>query len=195
MDEPNLATRENEFSEADSEALLRRYAPDEAIFRRVYNHSLTVKRHTLEFCRLLTPAHRVDHHLIILGSLLHDIGRFWCPPGDTGIMHGIVGARYLRAEHLYKCARIAERHLGVGIRREDILAQKLPLPIKDFVPLTVEERTICYIGLKKAEPAGFFIPTGSVVLSVRLSRNASLLDPQTLGDIEAVVLGPHVGGA
>jgi uncharacterized protein len=145
MDEPNLATRENEFSEADSEALLRRYAPDEAIFRRVYNHSLTVKRHTLEFCRLLTPAHRVDHHLIILGSLLHDIGRFWCPPGDTGIMHGIVGARYLRAEHLYKCARIAERHLGVGIRREDILAQKLPLPIKDFVPLTVEERTICYI--------------------------------------------------
>ena len=41
-------------------------------------------------------------------------------------------------------ARTCERHVGVGLAREDILAQGLPLPMRDMVPKTIEEIIICY---------------------------------------------------
>jgi uncharacterized protein len=39
---------------------------------------------------------------------------------------------------------VAERHLGAGIPKDEIIKQKLDLPLKDFVPVSVEEKIISH---------------------------------------------------
>ena len=39
---------------------------------------------------------------------------------------------------------VCERHVGVGISADQVVRQKLPLPARDMLPLSVEERLICY---------------------------------------------------
>ena len=58
--------------------------------------------------------------------------------------HGIAGAKILRMEGFPKHARVAETHIGVGIIKEDIEKNELPLPKEDFVPKTTEEKIIAY---------------------------------------------------
>jgi uncharacterized protein len=50
----------------------------------------------------------------------------------------------LREEGFTRHARVAERHTGSGLTKEQIIAQGLPLPAEDFVPETIEEKVICY---------------------------------------------------
>jgi uncharacterized protein len=82
---------------------------------------------------------------INIGSLLHDIGRFSCPPGKEIIKHAYLGAEILRKEGLPDIAQIAERHIGAGITKEEIIKRNLPLPHKDFLPLTKEEKIISHV--------------------------------------------------
>ena len=62
----------------------------------------------------------------------------------------MIGGAMLRAygkEHdldLEVFVRICERHTGAGLSAEDIRAQGLPLPEKDFLPETPEEKLICF---------------------------------------------------
>ena len=42
---------------------------------------------------------------------------------------------------------MAERHIGVGLRVADIVAQKLPLPLRDMTPQCIEEEIISYADL------------------------------------------------
>ena len=83
-------------------------------------------------------------------ALLHDIGIFMCDAPDiccTGslpfICHGIEGRRILEAEGLPRHALVCERHTGAGLTVDDIVSQRLPLPLRDMTPRTVEERLIC----------------------------------------------------
>jgi uncharacterized protein len=39
---------------------------------------------------------------------------------------------------------VCERHVGVGISRDDIRKFTLPLPDRDMVPISIEEQIICY---------------------------------------------------
>jgi uncharacterized protein len=39
---------------------------------------------------------------------------------------------------------ICERHVGVGLRAVDIRNQRLPLPLRDMTPISIEEQIICY---------------------------------------------------
>ena len=41
-------------------------------------------------------------------------------------------------------ALVCERHTGTGITVSDIRDQHLPLPLRDFSPVSVEEQLICY---------------------------------------------------
>jgi uncharacterized protein len=84
-------------------------------------------------------------------AMLHDIGivRVDAPQlGCTGTLpylaHLVEGRRILEAEGLPAHALVAERHVSVGILREEVLAQGLPLPPRDFVPQTLEERLISW---------------------------------------------------
>lgn len=84
-------------------------------------------------------------------ALLHDIGIVKVHAPEIGcygkfpyICHGFLGREILEKEGLEEIAPICERHTGVGITIQDIESQKLPLPKRDMVPLTAEERLICF---------------------------------------------------
>ena len=50
----------------------------------------------------------------------------------------------MRKENYPRHARVCERHTGAGLTAEEIEKQNLPLPHKDFLPETIEEKLICY---------------------------------------------------
>ena len=94
---------------------------------------------------------RVDRQFIEEASMLHDIGIFMCSApkifcnGEHKyIEHGYLGAEILRSEGLYKHALVAERHTGSGITMDQVLREDLPIPVADYLPLSLEEKIICY---------------------------------------------------
>lgn len=86
-------------------------------------------------------------------SMLHDIGVCKVNDPDMGtiggeyITHGIIGSDILINEGYPKHARVAERHTGVGIYKQEIIEKGLPLPQIDLIPETIEERIISYSDL------------------------------------------------
>jgi len=136
----------------DDQAILtlhKKYAPSNRAFRAVYEHCQIID----EITRQLIKQSRLDldTHLVHAAALLHDIGYYplfdetSCVPKRLTITHGVVGADILRREGMDEAiCRIAERHTGVGLTRESILRQGLPLPAKDLVAETPEEWLIMY---------------------------------------------------
>lgn len=119
----------------------------------VWTHSLIVKEIALLILEDLEKKEQlvVDKNLVIAGALLHDIGVYICLEkyplkGDPPyIQHGIIGAAVLNELGFSETlCRFASHHTGVGITVEDIKTQKLPLPKKDFVPITAEEEIVAY---------------------------------------------------
>jgi uncharacterized protein len=106
--------------------------------------------------KALTIARRVAHlnpnmQFIEEAARLHDIGMFLTRAPQLGcygqhpyICHGYLGRELLESHGLAKHALVCERHVGVGITREDIKQQKLPVPQREMLPLTIEEQIICY---------------------------------------------------
>ena len=48
------------------------------------------------------------------------------------ICHGVEGRRMLEAEGLPRHALVCERHTGAGLTVDDIISQRLPLPLRDM---------------------------------------------------------------
>ena len=93
----------------------------------------------------------IDRSFIVQASLLHDIGILFCNAPDIHcegnhpyIEHGFLGAQLLRKEGLEKHAMVAERHTGSGLTKEDIIAQHINIPIQDYLPISLEEKVICF---------------------------------------------------
>jgi len=120
-------------------ALLKKYATSKEKFKKILSHSRKVQEIAL---RIAKKIHGIDLEFIKIGSLLHDIGRFDC--WNDPLHHGIRGAEILRKEGLERYALLAERHLGAGITKEEIKHRGLDLPLRDFVPVTPEEKIITY---------------------------------------------------
>ena len=83
--------------------------------------------------------------------MLHDIGIVACDaPGIychgelPYICHGVEGARMLAEAGMLRHARVCERHTGSGLTAEEIIEEALPLPARDMLPVTIEEKIICY---------------------------------------------------
>ena len=92
-----------------------------------------------------------DREFVVQAAMLHDIGigRTLSPElGCTGalpyVCHGIKGRVILDELGLERHGLVCERHVGVGISADQTLRQNLPLPARDMLPLSVEERLICY---------------------------------------------------
>ncbi|MBQ9502128.1 MAG: HD domain-containing protein [Lentisphaeria bacterium] len=130
------------------------YAKEPGLCRLLLRHSLQVRDKALQIAGVSGLA--LDLGTVSAGALLHDIGIIRChAPGILCfgelpyISHGVAGAEMLRAygpEHgldCEACARICERHTGSGLAAEDIRAQHLPLPERDFIPERDEEILIC----------------------------------------------------
>ena len=45
---------------------------------------------------------------------------------------------------LFRHAMVCERHTGAGLSLNDIVSQQLPLPHRDMLPLSIEEKLVCY---------------------------------------------------
>lgn len=126
------------------------YRPDTPLARLVWQHSECVARRAVAIaddCRNLA----IDKQFLYEAAMLHDIGVFrthapsiLCNGDAHYICHGIIGADLLRAEGLDAHALVCERHIGVGLTVADIEAQNLPLPRRDMLPLSLEEKLICY---------------------------------------------------
>ena len=92
-----------------------------------------------------------DRLFIEEAAMLHDIGMIhtWAPGigcrGDSPyILHGVIGAEILKKEGLPRHARVCERHTGAGLSAEEIVEADLPLPHRNLLPDTLEEKIICY---------------------------------------------------
>jgi len=80
-----------------------------------------------------------DRNLVEAGALLHDIGR----STTHGISHAVEGAKIavkLGMPNSIIC--IIERHIGAGLSKEE--AKKLGLAVRDYIPLTLEEKIVCH---------------------------------------------------
>ncbi len=129
------------------------YDPSGESYRILVIHSLLVANKALEIARGYQARHvdaKLDLQFIEEAALLHDIGIFRCDAAkihcigtEPYIKHGLLGREILDAEGLPQHALVCERHTGVGLTREDVLAQNLPLPLRDYVPLSLEEKIIC----------------------------------------------------
>ena len=92
-----------------------------------------------------------DREFVVQSAVLHDIGigRTRSPElGCMGVLpyvcHGVEGRTILDDLGLDRHGLVCERHVGVGISADQTLRQNLPLPVRDMLPISVEERLICY---------------------------------------------------
>ena len=132
------------------EILYHFYPEDTPLRRLLLKHSEQVRDKALEI--LACSGLQLDAQLVADGAMLHDIGicrchapSILCVGTENYIAHGVIGAAMLRSYDaaLEPYARICERHTGSGLSKQEILAQKLPLPPQDFFPETLPEKLIC----------------------------------------------------
>jgi uncharacterized protein len=129
-------------SEKEAIRLLRKYSKSDKDFKGILSHSKDVQRIAVDIGNKVKG---VDLEFIKGAALLHDIGRTSFPPGSKdAIKHGIIGGEILRKEGLNDYALVAERHLGAGISKEDIMERGLELPVRDYIPVSAEEKIIAH---------------------------------------------------
>ena len=152
--------------------LHRRHAPSQPAYDLVHTHCVIVgtiarqvaQRVNSRFTQRCTtgsaegwvPPRLIDEHLVVIGGLLHDIGAYEVLErdgsdggplafGDRYILHGLLGYRMLLADGVDESvAQFARNHTGVGLTREQVVAQHLPLPPDDYVPQCLEQEVVMY---------------------------------------------------
>jgi uncharacterized protein len=97
------------------------------------------------------PELAVDVQFIGEAAMLHDIGIFKTHAPHIGcygkypyICHGYLGNELMISEGYPKHGLVCERHTGTGITLEMIIKNNLPLPHRDMVPVSMEEKIICF---------------------------------------------------
>jgi uncharacterized protein len=92
-----------------------------------------------------------DANYLIEAGMLHDIGIIKTNAPEIGcfgehpyITHTYLGREMLEQNGFENIAPICERHVGVGLSKEDIISSGFPLPYRDMLPISPEEKLICY---------------------------------------------------
>ncbi|HEX3713264.1 MAG TPA: HD domain-containing protein [Trebonia sp.] len=136
---------------ADQEILElhQRHAPTAAALELVYTHCQIVGAVAGQL--LAASGFAANAALVRAGCLLHDVGVY--PLYDEAgrldhanyIRHGVLGYQLLRAEGLPEViCRFASHHTGVGLTRDDVVRQELPVPPADYLADTAEETVVMY---------------------------------------------------
>ena len=131
--------------------IIDKYYPENTQQRQILViHSLAVSGKAMKMLDA-HPELRLNRSFVKEAALLHDIGIFQtdaptiqCFGTHPYIAHGYLGAEILRAEGFPQHALVCERHTGAGLSCEEIVAQQLPLPHRDMLPVSLEEKIICY---------------------------------------------------
>jgi len=135
----------------DALAVIETYYPKgSALHKILVEHSCQVARKSLEIAGNI-PHLAPDLEFIESAAMLHDIGIFMTRAGAIGctgglpyICHGYLGRQILDDQGLDSAfGLVAERHTGAGITLDNIVQGNLPLPRRDMVPVTLEEKIIC----------------------------------------------------
>jgi uncharacterized protein (TIGR00295 family) len=80
-----------------------------------------------------------DKNLVEAGALLHDIGR----SKTHDIRHAVEGVRIAKELGLPDIViNIIKKHIGAGLESQE--AKQLGLPVKDYIPETLEEKIVCH---------------------------------------------------
>lgn len=115
-------------------------------------HSTQVAKLTRQLCsRFQANGGEIDAEFAFEAAMLHDIGichtyapGIYCCGKEPYIKHGILGRQMLEQKGLHRHALVCERHTGAGISLADIQAQHLDLPQRDMLPVSLEEKVVCY---------------------------------------------------
>jgi uncharacterized protein len=136
-------------TDAEIYALHAKHAPTADARDTVYTHCVIV-------CGIAEQLHDRsglggDISLVRAGCLLHDVGVYRLYGADgvldvaNYIRHGILGYELLRGAGFPEViCRFAAHHTGVGLTRDDVVRQELPLPPCDYLAETPEERLVMY---------------------------------------------------
>ncbi len=119
-------------------------------YRILLAHGSLVAKKAVKIARRI-PHLNPDIRFIKDAAMLHDIGMIFTASPKLGchgehpyVSHGVLGRSLLEDFGMQQHGLVCERHVGVGITREDIRSQRLPLPDRDMLPQTIEEQIICY---------------------------------------------------
>lgn len=129
--------------------LHKKYSKSKIAYNIVFTHCKIVGEIAEQMIK--TKQLSIDLDFIQVASLVHDIGAYIFINADGTInkkdyiRHGVEGAIILKEAGFDEAfIRIAERHTGVGLYKEDVINDKLPLPVRDYLAETQEERLIMY---------------------------------------------------
>jgi uncharacterized protein len=108
---------------------------------RVIAHCKAVSALAVQFAETCKEkGFNVDVNLVEIGALLHDIGR----SKTHDVNHAVVGAEIAKTLNLPESVvSIIECHIGGGITAEE--AKDIGLPIRDYFPITLEEKLVAYV--------------------------------------------------
>jgi len=131
------------------EIIQKYYDPYSRAYYFLIHHSRLVAKKALEIAERARHLD-TDRKFMEEAAMLHDIGIFFTSAPKIGcygykeyVCHGYLGRELLEREGLPVHAPMCERHVGLGLTAEEIKKNRLPLPERDMVPLSIEEKIIC----------------------------------------------------
>lgn len=139
------------FKIIDVQKILGRYYKKKSIVgKKLHIHSEMVAKRALLIAEK-HPELETNKKFIKEAAMLHDIGinltkapKLGCYGEHEYITHGYLGANLLRSLGYPKHARVCERHTGTGLTKEEVKMRKIPIPVIDYTPESIEEKIICY---------------------------------------------------
>jgi uncharacterized protein len=133
------------------ENLITKYfTPGSKAYKYYFTHCVKVTELAINIHKN-KPELNIDYDTILAGGMLHDIGIIKTNAPEIGcfgehpyIAHSYLGREILEQEGFQEIAPMCERHVGTGLSKEDIIRSNFPVPHRDMLPITVEEKLICY---------------------------------------------------
>lgn len=126
------------------------YKKDSDLYKILVKHSTDVMNKALSIAKK-HPELNIDTTFLKEAAMLHDIGIFLTNAPSIncyGIMpyicHGYLGREILDKMGYPRHGLVCERHTGTGLSEQEILSKKLPLPHRDMLPISIEEKVICF---------------------------------------------------
>lgn len=132
------------------EIIKKYYKEDSDIYNLLVSHSRDVMLKSLRIATM-HPELNADLKFLSEAAMIHDIGmnmtyvpRLECYGIMPYLCHGYIGREIMEKEGYPKHGLVCERHVGVGLRKEDVVSMSLPLPLRDMYPITIEEKIITF---------------------------------------------------
>ena len=151
LKEKRYLCTQNHQKNMDYQKIIDKYYPEDNELKHILTvHSRMVAMKALRIVDK-HPELGADRQFVEEAAMLHDIGIFMtdapgiqCFGTHPYICHGTLGAELMRKEGFPLHALVCERHTGAGISLSDIKTQGLPIPLRDMLPVSIEEQIVCY---------------------------------------------------